>query len=61
MAAENIDIIKYKSHSYTAEKVINTANKMADKFENGQQAESYSFASLHLITKSDCYSKKILQ
>ena len=41
MAAENIDIIKYKFPSYTAEKIINIANKMADKFENGQQDELY--------------------
>jgi hypothetical protein len=41
MAAENIDIIKYKFPSYTAEKIINKANKMADKFENGQQDELY--------------------
>lgn len=41
MAAENIDIVKYKSRSYTAEEIISTANKMADKFENGQQDESY--------------------
>jgi hypothetical protein len=39
LADENIDIVKYKSRSYTAEEIINTANKMADKFENGQQAE----------------------
>jgi hypothetical protein len=41
MAAENIDIIKYKNRSYTAEEIISTANKMADKFKNGQQDESY--------------------
>ena len=53
MAAENIDIIKYKSHSYTAEEIINTANKMADKFENGQQAESYSFLGNNCEDKSN--------
>jgi hypothetical protein len=53
MAAENIDIIKYKSHSYTAEEIINTANKMADKFKNGQQAESYSFLGNNCEDKSN--------
>ena len=53
MAAENIDIIKYKSRPYTAEKIINTANKMADKFKNGQQAESYSFLGNNCEDKSN--------
>jgi hypothetical protein len=34
-------LLQYKSHSYTAEEIISTAKKMADKFENGQQDESY--------------------
>jgi hypothetical protein len=53
MAAENIDIVKYKSHSYTAEEIISTAKKMADKFENGQQAESYSFLGNNCEDKSN--------
>ena len=53
MAAENIDIVKYKSRSYTAEKIVSAANKMADKFENGQQDESYGPSGNNCEAKSN--------
>jgi hypothetical protein len=51
MAAE--DIVKYKSHSYTAEEIISTANKMADKFKKGQQDESYGVSGNNCEGKSN--------
>jgi hypothetical protein len=48
-----IDIIKYKNRSYTAEEIISTANKMADKFKNGQQDESYGVSGNNCEGKSN--------
>ena len=53
MAAENIDIVKYKSRSYTAEEIMSRANKMADKFKNGQQDESYTVLGNNCEDKSN--------
>ena len=53
MAAEDIDIIKYKNPPHTAEEIISTANKMADKFKNGQQDESYGVFGNNCESKSN--------
>jgi hypothetical protein len=53
MAAEDIDIIKYKNPPHTAEEIISTANKMADKFKNGQQDESYGISGNNCEGKSN--------
>lgn len=53
MATENIDIVRYKTRSYTAEEIVSTANKMADKFKNHQQAESYGVSGNNCEGKSN--------
>ncbi|XP_052058349.1 uncharacterized protein LOC127698741 [Mytilus californianus] len=43
METEEVDIVRYQGRPFTPEQIVDRANKMADKFEQDDHAESYNF------------------
>ncbi|CAG2203031.1 unnamed protein product [Mytilus edulis] len=53
MEMEEIDVVRYPSRPFTPEKIVERANKMADKFEQDKHAESYNFFGNNCEEKSN--------
>ncbi|VDI25477.1 Hypothetical predicted protein [Mytilus galloprovincialis] len=53
MEMEEIDVVRYPSRPFTPKKIVERANKMADKFEQDKHAESYNFFGNNCEEKSN--------